>query len=170
MQSRLSLTNVFGDARQQHTSLFVCSKRPKSALVCRCEHRSDAGGFHSSSEGARSAFQTRRLYSLMGQEQRAGSERGEGFVNFLLSGPVRMDVDTLNDQMRPAGALRLRHAQARSGTAQKERGQCWGAVHHSADMLTSAALAWQPHSCLTACVRRFFGIRVQTFQCSSASP
>jgi hypothetical protein len=35
----------------------------------------------------------------------------QGFVQYFSSGPSRMDVETLNDQMRPAGALRLRHAQ-----------------------------------------------------------
>jgi hypothetical protein len=35
----------------------------------------------------------------------------QGFVQYFSSGPSRVDVETLNDQMRPAGALRLRHAQ-----------------------------------------------------------
>lgn len=35
----------------------------------------------------------------------------QGFVRFYTSGPSRVDVEMLNDQMRPAGALRLRHAQ-----------------------------------------------------------
>lgn len=37
----------------------------------------------------------------------------QGFVHYVSSGPLRVDVEALNDQMKPAGALRLRHAQVR---------------------------------------------------------
>lgn len=51
------------------------------------------------------------MYGLMAARPAVGSEHGEGFVQFLPSGPLRMDVEQLNEQLRPAGALRLRHAQ-----------------------------------------------------------
>jgi hypothetical protein len=35
----------------------------------------------------------------------------QGFMHFVSAGPSRVDVEALNDHMRPAGALRLRHAQ-----------------------------------------------------------
>lgn len=61
----------------------------------------------------RASCQAQQLYSLMDTEKRpqVGSYNGEGFVQYFSSGPSRVDVETLNDQMRPAGALRLRHAQ-----------------------------------------------------------
>eukprot|EP00878_Enallax_costatus_P042846 GHUV01050342.1.p1 GENE.GHUV01050342.1~~GHUV01050342.1.p1 ORF type:complete len:203 (+),score=55.16 GHUV01050342.1:154-762(+) len=66
----------------------------------------------SSSDRVRSSYKAQQLYSLLGSEaQKVGSFNGEGFVQFYTSGPLRVDVETLNDQMRPAGALRLRHAQ-----------------------------------------------------------
>eukprot|EP00882_Tetradesmus_deserticola_P008928 GHRQ01009418.1.p1 GENE.GHRQ01009418.1~~GHRQ01009418.1.p1 ORF type:complete len:383 (+),score=146.30 GHRQ01009418.1:255-1403(+) len=61
----------------------------------------------------RASFQAQQLYSLLDTEKRpqVGSYNGEGFVQYFSNGPSRVDVETLNDQMRPAGALRLRHAQ-----------------------------------------------------------
>ncbi|KAF8066387.1 PYRP2 [Scenedesmus sp. PABB004] len=45
-------------------------------------------------------------------QTRVGGWRGEGFTHLLGAGPVRrVDVDALNEALRPAGALRLRHAQ-----------------------------------------------------------
>lgn len=35
----------------------------------------------------------------------------QGFMHYVSAGPLRVDVEALNDHMRPAGALRLRHAQ-----------------------------------------------------------
>lgn len=32
-------------------------------------------------------------------------------MHYVSAGPLRVDVEALNDHMRPAGALRLRHAQ-----------------------------------------------------------
>jgi hypothetical protein len=37
-------------------------------------------------------------------------------VQYFSTGPSRVDVEMLNDQMRPAGALRLRHAQVCCGS------------------------------------------------------
>ena len=40
----------------------------------------------------------------------------QGFMHYVAAGPLRVDVEALNDHMRPAGALRLRHAQVRPTT------------------------------------------------------
>ena len=45
------------------------------------------------------------------EESRIGAEYGEGFLQFRLSGEkTRLDVDTLNEQLRVRGAARIRHS------------------------------------------------------------
>lgn len=76
-----------------------------------------------------------------------GALHGEGFTRFLPGGPQRLDVEALNDQMRPAGALRLRHAQVHVASLPVP-------VHQIHSRYTAA---WEGrgqsrHACLLACL------------------
>ncbi|KAI7845474.1 hypothetical protein COHA_001023 [Chlorella ohadii] len=51
------------------------------------------------------------LLNALGSSERAGSEYGEGFVQFRLSGErIHLDVDSLNEQLKVQGPDRLRHS------------------------------------------------------------
>lgn len=52
----------------------------------------------------------RRVHEVIQRKQVVGSEYGEGFVQFRIGAdPVRLDVDTLNENLKHKGAMRLRH-------------------------------------------------------------
>lgn len=53
----------------------------------------------------------RNLFNAVSSADRAGSEYGEGFFQFRLSGEhTHLDVDTLNEQMQIQGKQRIRHS------------------------------------------------------------
>lgn len=91
--------------RLWHTSALPQAPRPRSRCVTRCSSNAEE-------EAERQANHTaQRLSRLLSGRQRIGSEHGEGFVHIRTDGDsYRLDVDTLNEQLQPTGALRLRHA------------------------------------------------------------
>lgn len=72
----------------------------QGSLCCRAE---DTGRDGPSERDIQQLLQT------VGHEPRIGSEYGEGFVQYKIRGePGRLDVDTLNEQLRAWGAQRMR--------------------------------------------------------------
>lgn len=72
-----------------------------------------SGGAGGGSFGSdpRSGERERKLLNAVSNPERAGSEYGEGFVQFRTSGErIHLDVDTLNEQMQIQGVQRLRHS------------------------------------------------------------
>eukprot|EP00887_Chlorella_sp_A99_P000305 scaffold13.g305.t1 len=69
-----------------------------------------AGGGNSHSPVDRER-QVERLMHTVSSPKDIGSEYGEGFMQFRLSGDAtHLSVDALNEQLRSAGATRIRHA------------------------------------------------------------
>ena len=73
---------------------------------------SGAGGGKGPFDGQRHGGERERnLLNAVSSSDRAGSEYGEGFFQFRLSGErTHLDVDTLNEQMQITGRQRFRHS------------------------------------------------------------
>lgn len=66
----------------------------------------------------RRCIQTQIAASLNNGPDRIGSEYGEGFMQFRISGEkIHLDVETLNEQLKVKGADRIRHATMRPDEA-----------------------------------------------------
>ncbi|KAK9816620.1 hypothetical protein WJX72_002844 [[Myrmecia] bisecta] len=56
-------------------------------------------------------LEAERMYNSLQQQTKIGSEYGEGFVQWRISGePLQLDVDTLNERLKVSGADRMRQA------------------------------------------------------------
>lgn len=65
-------------------------------------------GLHSDYNGANEEMQ--KLAQSLFMDEDIGAEHGEGFETFRPRGPLKVDVDYLNDRMRERGLQRIRYA------------------------------------------------------------